>query len=108
VEERERARRKRIKEAIVLAAERLGNTPAICRKCYVHPAIFDAYLAGRVVPRMAGATAGATARSGTRLSADERAVLAFLRQQLSAAKKGGPRGTLTQLLHKSVRSARRG
>jgi DNA topoisomerase I len=103
LEERERARKRRIKEAIALAAERLGNTPAICRKCYVHPAILDAYVAGHVVPRVAGAAA----RSGTRLSADERAVLAFLRQQLSAAKKSGARGTLTQLLRKSVRGARR-
>ena len=26
---------------------RLGNTPAVCRKCYVHPAVLDAYLEGR-------------------------------------------------------------
>ena len=25
-------------------AERLGNTQAVCRKCYIHPAIIDAYL----------------------------------------------------------------
>jgi DNA topoisomerase-1 len=25
-------------------AEQLGNTPSICRKCYVHPGILDAYL----------------------------------------------------------------
>jgi DNA topoisomerase-1 len=34
--------------AIRAVAERLGNTPAVCRKCYVHPAIIDAYLDGRV------------------------------------------------------------
>jgi DNA topoisomerase-1 len=27
-------------------ATRLRNTPAICRKCYIHPAAFEAYLAG--------------------------------------------------------------
>lgn len=27
-------------------AEQLGNTPAVCRKCYIHPAIFESYLAG--------------------------------------------------------------
>ena len=103
IEERERGQKRRIKEAIERAAERLGNTPAVCRKCYVHPAIFDAYLAGRVVPRVAG---GSTARSGTRLSADERAVVAFLRRQLSVAKKSGARGTLSQLLQRSVRGTR--
>jgi len=27
----------------------LGNTPAVCRKCYVHPMIFDSYLAGETI-----------------------------------------------------------
>ena len=36
------------KRNVVLAIEhvaaRLGNTKAICRKCYIHPAVIDAYL----------------------------------------------------------------
>ena len=32
--------------AIEEVAKRLGNTPAVCRKCYVHPAVIDAYLEG--------------------------------------------------------------
>jgi DNA topoisomerase-1 len=31
--------------AIKQVAQQLGNTPAVCRKCYIHPAVFDAYLA---------------------------------------------------------------
>ena len=27
-------------------AQRLGNTKAVCRKCYVHPAVIDAYMDG--------------------------------------------------------------
>lgn len=27
-------------------AEQLGNTPAVCRKCYIHPAVFEGYMAG--------------------------------------------------------------
>jgi DNA topoisomerase I len=27
-------------------AVRLGNSPAICRRCYIHPAVIDAYLDG--------------------------------------------------------------
>lgn len=34
--------------AIERVAERLGNTPAICRRCYVHPAVLDAYQNGRL------------------------------------------------------------
>jgi DNA topoisomerase-1 len=30
----------------------LGNTPAICRKCYVHPAIVEAYLAGEEIAEL--------------------------------------------------------
>ena len=26
----------------------LGNTPAICRKCYIHPAVIEAFMAGRL------------------------------------------------------------
>src|SRR4029077_10926653 len=33
-----------IKTAIAAVSKILGNTPAICRKCYVHPAIFESYL----------------------------------------------------------------
>ena len=29
-----------------MVAQKLGNTPAICRKCYVHPGILDAYPGG--------------------------------------------------------------
>jgi len=32
--------------AIKAVAKRLGNTPAICRKCYIHPAVLEGYLDG--------------------------------------------------------------
>src|SRR5690606_20153847 len=35
-----------VKAALVEVARRLGNTPAMCRKCYVHPGVLQAYLAG--------------------------------------------------------------
>lgn len=38
--------KRNITKAIKQVAEQLGNTPAVCRKCYVHPAILDKYLAG--------------------------------------------------------------
>lgn len=72
--------RTNIKEAIDLVAKRLGNTPAICRKCYVHPAVLESYLNGdfhlkisrRKSPRK------------DRLQAEEAAVLRFLRLRSSA------------------------
>ena len=38
--------KKNIIEAINSVASRLGNTRAVCRKCYVHPAVLDCDLAG--------------------------------------------------------------
>jgi DNA topoisomerase-1 len=35
-----------IKEAISAVAQLLGNTPAVCRKCYVHPTVIETYLKG--------------------------------------------------------------
>ncbi len=35
--------------AVKAVSARLGNTQAVCRKCYVHPAVIDSYLAGRII-----------------------------------------------------------
>jgi DNA topoisomerase-1 len=61
--------RANIKAAIDEVAASLGNTPAICRKCYVHPDLLQAYEAGEFALRKAR-------RAG--LSAHEASVLAFL------------------------------
>lgn len=65
-----------IKTAICAVAEVLGNTPAVCRKCYVHPAIVEAYLKRT---RIAGLNGAAKALEQPDLRAAERAVLKFLR-----------------------------
>jgi DNA topoisomerase-1 len=44
----EREAKKNVVEAIAEVAARLGNTPAVCRKCYVHPAVLDCYLQGKM------------------------------------------------------------
>jgi DNA topoisomerase-1 len=45
-EERERDAKRQVTAAIEQVAARLGNTPAVCRRCYVHPAVIDAYMGG--------------------------------------------------------------
>jgi DNA topoisomerase-1 len=42
----QREAKRNVKECIAAVSKRLGNTPAICRKCYVHPAVLTAYLEG--------------------------------------------------------------
>lgn len=41
-------RKQRVNEAIKDVAQRLGNTPAICKKCYIHPEVVNAYLEGEL------------------------------------------------------------
>jgi DNA topoisomerase-1 len=57
-------------------ADRLGNTKAVCRKSYIHPAILDAYLEGKTIR-----PARSRRNVGSLLTADERAVLAFLERR---------------------------
>src|SRR4051812_33860172 len=35
--------KRNLKEAVIEVAKKLGNTPAICRKCYIHPVIIELY-----------------------------------------------------------------
>jgi len=59
--------------AVESVADRLGNTKAVCRKSYIHPAILAAYLEGDTIRSSRNGSNGKSL-----LSADERAVLSFL------------------------------
>lgn len=49
--ETEGERSKNAVEAVKFTASHLRNTPAVCRKCYIHPAVFERYLeTGRLAP----------------------------------------------------------
>ncbi len=67
--------------AIEIVARRLGNTKAICRKCYVHPAIFDAYSAGKLCRRFSKRASGNRQARATGLHSGEAVVLALLRER---------------------------
>ena len=87
------AAKKNVLRAIEKVSKLLGNTPAICRKCYIHPRIFDGYLDGSLAGALkqradAALTPGDQARAG--LSAEEVAVVAFLSRTLDqVAGQGG-------------------
>jgi DNA topoisomerase-1 len=68
-------------EVIKDIARQLGNTPAICRRCYVHPAIFDAYEAGLL--QHDRALKGKPPRGISSLHAAEREFALFLARQQS-------------------------
>lgn len=55
-----------------------GNTPAVCRKCYVHPAGRDSYLKGTLKQSLAVEAITSEKDSPSVLKAEERAILALL------------------------------
>jgi DNA topoisomerase-1 len=73
-----------IVRTIDAVAERLGNTRAVCRKYYVHPALLHAYYLGQTVPQPpAGAPAAKRrGRTGGALRRDEVVVLQFLQERV--------------------------
>jgi DNA topoisomerase I len=82
--ETESKRKKAIVRAVEKVAKHLGNTPAICRRCYIHPAIFDGYLDGTLLEALAAKTAAYLKDNIEHMSAEETAVTAYLRLRLSA------------------------
>jgi DNA topoisomerase I len=76
------AAKRNVTKAIERVAERLGNTQAICRKCYVHPAIIEAYMDRSLVKTLKRQTEKELRGTLHRLSSEEAAVLALLQQRM--------------------------
>jgi DNA topoisomerase-1 len=83
--------RSNIALAIEAVAKLLGNTKAVCRKCYVHPAILEAYLDGALPPN-------GPSRS------EEKALIAFLEARARRAKSRG--NDLVPVLRRSLADLR--
>lgn len=77
----EAAAKRNIREAIEQVAARLGNTPTICRKCYVHPQVIDSYLAEDLALEIEDAIDEEL--KSPSLSPEETAVLKFLKERLT-------------------------
>ncbi len=75
-------RKKAIVGAIENVARQLGNTPAVCRACYVHPDVLDSYLDGTLVDALAERARGA-GRGAHALRPEEAAVLGLLQSRLA-------------------------
>jgi DNA topoisomerase-1 len=83
------AAKRHITKAIERVAERLGNTQAICRKCYVHPAIIEAYMDRSLVKTLKRRAERELRGTLHRLSSEEAAVLALLQQRMEQELTGG-------------------
>ncbi len=78
----EAAAKRNVRQAIENVAARLGNTPTICRKCYVHPEILESYLDGGLVKTLKVSIEKELSHRLGALSAAEAATLAFLHRRL--------------------------
>lgn len=76
------AAKQNVVEAIENVAGRLGNTAAICRKCYIHPAIIDAYLDGHTVETIRQQAGKELSDNLGKLPPEEAAVLMLLNERL--------------------------
>ncbi|MFY9983974.1 MAG: DNA topoisomerase IB [Chthoniobacterales bacterium] len=84
----EAAAKKNIVTAVEAVARLLGNTAAICRKCYIHPVITSSYLDGTLARTLRRKADSQLARHLHYLKPEEAVVLALLRQELSQRANG--------------------
>jgi DNA topoisomerase-1 len=79
----EAKRKKAIVDAVKKVAQHLGNTPAVCRRCYIHPAILDGYLEGTLLEALADEAQAYLEQNVHGMKPEEAAVTAFLRLRLT-------------------------
>ena len=73
--------KKNVLRAVEEVAKRLGNTRSVCRKCYIHPAVIDAYMDGSLLDTLAQ-RAKLEMKNIKSLRPEEAAILAFLQERL--------------------------
>ena len=89
--------KKNINAAIQRVATRLGNTPTICRKCYIHPEILSSYVEGSLLLEVKEKVVAELPDDLAGLKPEEAAVLTLLQARLSL--------TLEDKLRASARAA---
>jgi len=77
--------KKNLVHAVEDVAKRLGNTPAICRKCYIHPAVFEGYLDGSLLEGLKNQAEDVLHGNADGLTAEEVAITAYLSRRLGEA-----------------------
>lgn len=73
--------KKNVVAAIKAVAAKLGNTPSVCRKCYVHPAVLEAYLGGISAQEAKAELEQEISEHSSALRMEERALLRLLEQK---------------------------
>ena len=79
------AAKKNVRAAIEKVSARLGNTPTICRKCYVHPEVLNSYMDGALLLEIKQEVETELREAAPQLKPEEAAVLALLKARLQHA-----------------------
>jgi DNA topoisomerase-1 len=77
------AAKRNIRAAIERVSARLGNTPTVCRKCYIHPEVLDSYLSEQLVLEAEEEVKRELSEDLATLRPEETLVLAFLQRRLA-------------------------
>jgi DNA topoisomerase-1 len=104
--------KRNVVQAIESVAKRLGNTKAVCRKCYIHPAVITQYMDGALLQTLKRRVKNEFTHSLHRLSAEEAAVLTLLQQRLKRDAQGANEArhgkrSLSRLLKQSLTKAKK-
>ena len=94
--------KKNIRAAIEKVAARLGNTPTICRKCYVHPELFSCYVEGSLLLEVKEKAEAELREDLTALRPEEAAVLSLLEARLNRDLTSALKESVAQLEKKSA------
>jgi DNA topoisomerase I len=94
------SQKKNLKAAIERVASRLGNTPTICRKCYIHPEVLNAYAEGPLLLEMKEQVEDALRGDLAQLKPEEAAVLAMLEARLKRTLEGSLKDSLAAVKKK--------
>ena len=93
--------KKNIVTSIEAVAKMLGNTPAVCRRCYVHPAILESYMEGGTIEVLKQRSVQKLRNGKGALKPDEAAVMALLRKRLRQSK-----GRLSARVPRKIQAAK--
>ena len=86
-----RCGRNELQQAIERVARQLGNTKAVCRKCYIHPRVIEAYLDGSLAQAMSGRSIEACVKRLLGRRRSQRSLEPLLKRSLGKLRQRGTR-----------------
>ncbi|HEY8614020.1 MAG TPA: DNA topoisomerase IB [Roseomonas sp.] len=99
------AAKRNVRAAIEKVSARLGNTPTVCRKCYVHPDLLEGYMEGKLALEIAERAEEELREEMETLQPEEAAVLALLARLKAGKKEEAPRARKRRASKPQTRAA---